>query len=46
MPVAQSLLHRLPSEPTAYAGVTPWAQANLLEELAVLAQGKGFCMCQ
>ena len=41
VPVEQSLLHRCPLAPMARASVTPWAQVDLLEELAALAQGKG-----
>lgn len=41
VPVEQSLLHRCPLAPMAGAGVTPWAQVDLLEELAALAQDKG-----
>ena len=44
VPVEQSLLHRCPLAPMARAGVTPWAQVDLLEELAALAQGKGLLL--
>ena len=44
VPVEESLLHRLPLAPDAKAGVTPWAQADLLEQLAALAQDKGLSL--
>ncbi|MBK6745360.1 type I-F CRISPR-associated helicase Cas3f [Ottowia sp.] len=44
VPVEESLLHRLPLAPDAKAGVTPWAQVDLLEQLAALAQDKGLSL--
>ena len=42
--VEESLLHHLPLAPDAKAGVTSWAQVDLLEQLAVLAQDKGMSL--
>ena len=44
VPVEESLLHHLPLAPDAKAGVTSWAQVDLLEQLAVLAQDKGMSL--
>lgn len=43
---AESLLHRLPLALEAGAGITPWAQVDLLEQLAALAQEKGLSLSE